>query len=194
MASLNPFQGVLGRRKAAHLLRRASFRFTRTKVDEMAGQTAAAALATLLSPNPLLLDQPVYANGPAAPVTWINPPQPPSAPLPADDKVLKPYVLAWWLNEALHDAGISHRMSMFFHQFLAADAASGSSMQYFDYLSLLRWGSLGNFKKLVTKMVTKRNAPLSAFVESIDIVNFSIYARRESNPQPQASEACTLSS
>ena len=25
---------------------------------------------------------------------------------------------------------------------------------YFDYLSLLRWGALGNFKKFITKMVT----------------------------------------
>jgi hypothetical protein len=37
---------------------------------------------------------------------------------------------------------------------MAVDAASGSSMEFFDYLSLLRWGSLGNLKKLVTKMVT----------------------------------------
>ncbi len=154
MASLNPFQGVLGRRKAAHLLRRASFRYTRTKVDEMTGQTAAEALSTFLSPNPLMLDQPVYTSGPAAPVTWINPPQPPSATLPADDAELTPYVLAWWVNEALHDPGITHRMSLFFHQFLAVDASSGSSMQFFDYLSLLRWGSLGNFKSLVTKMIT----------------------------------------
>jgi len=154
MASLNPLQGVLGRRKAAHLLRRTSFRFSRSKVDELAGQTAATAISNLLTPNPLLLDQPVYAAGSGAPVTWILPPQPPSTALPADDAELTPYVLAWWLNEALHDAGISHRMSLFFHQFLAVDASSGSSMQFFDYLSLLRWGSLGNFKKLVTKMVT----------------------------------------
>jgi uncharacterized protein (DUF1800 family) len=154
MASLNPFQGVLERRKAAHLLRRTSYRFTREKVDELAGQTAAAAVASLLTPVPLQLDQPVYASGPGAPVTWILPPQPPSAVLPADDSELTPYVMGWWVNEALHDPGITHRMSLFFHQFLAVDASSGSSMQFFDYLSLLRWGSLGNFKKLVTKMVT----------------------------------------
>jgi uncharacterized protein (DUF1800 family) len=154
MASLNPFQGVLERRKAAHLLRRTSYRFTREKVDELAGQTAAAAVVSLLTPVPLQLDQPVYASGPGAPVTWILPPQPPSAVLPADDSELTPYVMGWWVNEALHDPGITHRMSLFFHQFLAVDASSGSSMQFFDYLSLLRWGSLGNFKKLVTKMVT----------------------------------------
>jgi len=154
MASLNPLQGVLGRRKAAHLLRRASFRFSRAKVDEMAGQPAAEALTALFASIAVQLDQPLYTNGPAAPVSWINPPQPPSAPLPADDDELTPYVMAWWVNEALHDSSITHRMCLFFHQFLAVDAASGSSMQFFDYLSLLRWGSLGNFKMLVTKMVT----------------------------------------
>ena len=59
MASLNPLSGVLGRRKAAHLLRRATFRQSRAKIDEMAGQTAAEALASLLTAYPLQLDQPV---------------------------------------------------------------------------------------------------------------------------------------
>lgn len=156
MASLNPLAGVLGRRKAAHLLRRASFRQSRAKVDEMAGQTAAEALTSLLTAYPLQLDQPLYsdpANG-GTPATWVNPPQPPSAPLPADDMDLTRFVMGWWVNEALHDPGSTHRMALFFHQFLAVDAASGSSMEFFDYLSLLRWGSLGNLKKLVTKMVT----------------------------------------
>ncbi len=154
MASLNPLSGVLGRRKAAHLLRRTSYRYTRTKVDELAGLTAAEALAFLLVPNPLQLDQPLYADGLSAPVTWVNPPQPPGTPLPADDKDLSRFVMSWWVNEALHDPGVSHRMSLFFHQFLAVDATSGSSMEFFDYLALLRWGNLGNLKKLVTKMVT----------------------------------------
>lgn len=154
MASLNPLNGVLGRRNAAHLLRRTSYRFTRAKVDEMAGQTAAEALVSLLTPAPLQLEQPLYSDGAGAPAPWVNPPQPPSAPLPGDDGDLTRYVMGWWVNEALHDPGATHRMSLFFHQFLAVDAASGSSMEFFDYLALLRWGSMGNLKKLVTKMVT----------------------------------------
>jgi uncharacterized protein (DUF1800 family) len=153
MASLNPVQGALGIRRAAHLLRRTSFRYTRTRVDELAALTAADALTSLLTVSPLKLDQPLYANGNASPVTWINPPKPPNATYPADDFVLKPYVGAWWVNEALNDPGISHRMSFFLHQFLAVDPDSGTSMDFFDYLSLLRWGSVGNFKKLVTKIV-----------------------------------------
>lgn len=154
MASLNPLAGVLGRRKAAHLLRRATYRYTRARVDELAGMTAAEAVAALLTPAPLQLEQPLYSASAGAPTSWINPPQPPSAPLPADDQDLTRFVMGWWVNEALHDPGASHRMTLFFHQFMAVDAASGSSMEFFDYLSLLRWGSLGNLKKLVIKLVT----------------------------------------
>lgn len=154
MASLNPLTGVLGQRRAAHLLRRTSYHYTRSRVDELAGMTAEDAVAFLLTPIPLQLDQPLYSSGAGAPVSWINPPQPPSTPLPADDQDLTRFVMGWWVNEALHDPGLSHRMALFFHQFMAVDAASGSSMEFFDYLSLLRWGSLGNLKKLVTKMVT----------------------------------------
>jgi len=154
MASLNPLLGVLGRRKAAHLLRRTSFRQSRQRIDELAALSAADALSSLLPPSTFQLDLPVYSDGMSVPVTWINPPQPPSAVLPADDEDLTRFVMAWWVNEALHNAGIGHRMQLFFHQFLSVDGASGSSMEFFDYLALLRWGSVGNLKKLVTKMVT----------------------------------------
>jgi uncharacterized protein (DUF1800 family) len=154
MASLNPLQGALGRRRAAHLLRRVSFRYTKEKVDELSKLTAAESLATLLKVSPLKLEQPAYAKGAGAPATWINPPKPSSTPLPAEDIELRRYVMAWWVNEALHDPGAGHKMEFFLTQYLAVAADSGSSAQFFDYLSLIRWGCLGNFKKLVTKIVT----------------------------------------
>ncbi len=152
MASLTPVSGALGHRKAAHLLRRTTYRYTRAKVDELAPLSAADALASLLMAHPLQLEQPMY--GATAPKSWINPPPPPGTLPPADDFELKPYVMGWWVNEALHDPGIAHKMSFFLHQYLAVDADSGSSPQFFDYLALLRWGSLGNFKKLIVKIVT----------------------------------------
>ncbi|MBK7938458.1 MAG: DUF1800 family protein [Lewinellaceae bacterium] len=150
MASLTPMQGALGHRHAAHLLRRTSYRYTKTKVDEMAGQTAAQALATLLQPYPLKLDQPVYNDGSAS-ITWVNPP---GGSLPAQDFVLRPWVVNWWINEALHDPGIGHRMAFFLHQFNVVDILSFATTHFCDYLALLRWSALGNFKKFATKMVT----------------------------------------
>lgn len=155
MASLNPLQGALGKRKAAHLLRRCSYQYTRQRVDALALKTATEALDELLNLSPLLLEQPVFAaTSGQTPATWINPPQAPSTPGPADDFELRPYVIAWWANEAFHDPGIGHKMTFFLHQFLAVDAESGKTGEFFDYLSLLRWGALGNFRKLVEKMVT----------------------------------------
>jgi len=152
MASLNPLQGALGRRRAAHLLRRTSYRFRKTKVLEMADQTAAQALPSLLTLNPFQLEQPVYG---AANTTWILPlPGLSVASYPAQDFVLRRYLTGWWLHEALQDAGIGHKMTLFFHQYMAVAITSSNNQHYFDYLSLMRWGALGNFKKLATKLVT----------------------------------------
>lgn len=154
MASLSPLQGLLGTRRAAHLLRRTSYRFTKAKVDQMAGQSATGALTSQLALQPLQLDQPVYsANNQTPPVTWINPPGT-ALPTGTQDFMMRPYLGGWWVNEALHDAGIGHKMTFFFHQYLATTmAGTGLTSAYFDYLALLRWGALGNFKKLATKIV-----------------------------------------
>ncbi|MEI6409386.1 MAG: DUF1800 family protein [Bacteroidota bacterium] len=153
MASLNPLQGNLGQRRAAHLLRRISYRYTKLKVDQLANQTADEALNYLLVMSPLQMDQPVYDN-PSTPTveytTWINPP---GQTLPDQEYNLQRRVTAWWLNEALHDAGIGMKMTFFFHQYLAVTNLTINNLMFFDYLALLRWGALGNFKRLATKMI-----------------------------------------
>ncbi|MBK8969405.1 MAG: DUF1800 family protein [Saprospiraceae bacterium] len=154
MASLTPLSGALGQRRAAHLLRRASFRFTKAKVDELAGMTASQAAANLLISPPLQMDQPVYDNPNSDPVentTWLIPS---GLTLPSDNNTLRRYVMAWWVNEALHDPGVTQKMVLFMHQHLIVTANASGNAQFFDYLRLLHWGAMGNFKKLATKMVT----------------------------------------
>jgi uncharacterized protein (DUF1800 family) len=158
MASLSPFQGTLGLRRAAHLLRRTSYRYNKSKVDQMANQTAIQALNTLLVPYNQYLQQPIYDDTTTTNnenTTWILPlPGTANANLPNQDFVLRRYVLSWWSDEAMRDAGIVHKMVMFWHQYMAVSNQTSGSKQFFDYLALLRWGALGNFKKLATKMVT----------------------------------------
>ena len=155
MASLSPLLGVLGRRQAAHLLRRTSYRFTKAKVDELAALTAAQALPTLLQQYPVQVEQPHYDDPITMMVnenaTWCLPYGMSS---PVEEFKLRRFVVGWWLNEAAHDSGIGHKMSFFFHQYLITDILSYGTAHFFDYLGLLRWGALGNFKKLATKMVT----------------------------------------
>lgn len=154
MASLNPLQGALGHRRASHLLRRTSFRYTKAKVDEMATQTAAKALEPLLKLYPLQSDQPIYQADQATPgQTWLLP-LPGQAPTGVQDFVLQRYIMTWWTNEAFQDPGIGHKMALFFHQYMIVTANSSQSAHFFDYLSLMRWGALGNFKKLALKIVT----------------------------------------
>jgi len=155
MASLSPLSGVLGRRRAAHLLRRTSYRFTKTKVDELAALSAAQALPLLLQLYPVQVEQPHYDDPLTTMVnenaTWCLPY---GMGAPVEQFKLRRFVSGWWLNEAVQDPGIGHKMSFFFHQFLITDILSYGTEHYFDYLGLLRWGALGNFKKLATKMVT----------------------------------------
>lgn len=160
MASLTPLSGVLGQRRAAHLLRRTSFRYTKDKIDQMAGQTAAAALASLLQLYPQQLDQPVYDDPSTTDVVenikWINPPVDPTT-FGTQDFVVRRWLMGWWINEALFDPGIGSKMTFFFHQNFITTVNTLQTAHFFDYLALLRWGALGNFKKLALKMITDNN-------------------------------------
>ncbi len=167
MASLNPITGALNKRRAAHFLRRTTFRYTRKRVDELAALTAQEAFDNVFVQAPLLLAQPVYGT---ANTTWVDPPLPPAATLPDDESVLRRYVMAWWLHEALHDPGAGHKMEFFLHQYLAVSYESGTSGQFFDYLRLLRWGAFGNYKKMATKIVVD-NCMLGYINNNLNYVN-----------------------
>ena len=98
MASLQPFTGILGQRRAAHLLRRTSYVYSASKVNQMANQTAAQALSSLLVPYSLAAEQPVYDDPTTTTneaATWVLPlPGTDNASLPAQDFVLRRYVIA----------------------------------------------------------------------------------------------------
>jgi len=154
MASLASFQGSLGQKRAAHLLRRTSYRYTKQRIDQLASMTVDQAVSNLLTINALELEQPIY-DDPATPaieqITWLIPVQP--IPPDIDEYQMERRVLGWWLNEAVHDEGIGHKMAFFFHQFLATNYTTYLHYTFFDYLRLMRWGALGNFKKMATKIV-----------------------------------------
>lgn len=157
MASLSALQGNLGHARAAHLLRRASFHYSKARIDSFANKTADQAVNLLLTPPTLQLTQPVYDNPSTTTVEsvyWINPP---GQALPDSESNLQRRVIGWWLNEALRDQGMQHKMMLFFHQYMATSMNTTAHTVVFDYMSLLRWGALGNFKKLATKMIIDNN-------------------------------------
>ena len=76
MASLASYQGTLGQKKASHLLRRTCFRYTKQQVDQLATMNVDQATSSLLTLNPLGLDQPIYddTSTPAVEqVQWLLP-------------------------------------------------------------------------------------------------------------------------
>lgn len=153
MASLAPYQGALGQQRAAHLLRRTCYRYTKQRIQQLASMNADQAVNSLLTLNPLELDQPVFddPNTPAVEQTkWLLPT---GQTFPAEEFYLQRRVIGWWLNEALEDSGIGHRMAFFFHQYFATNITTYNHATFFDYLTLVRWGCLGNLKKMAAKIV-----------------------------------------
>jgi hypothetical protein len=101
MASLQT--GTLGTRLAKHLLRRASYQVSRTRIEEFANMNVSDAVdALMLVPTPSLSE-------PIDPVNnqpWINSGIPPESPAFA----LRDHVKSWWMNEARQDPSIGHKM------------------------------------------------------------------------------------
>ncbi len=146
MASLNPRSGPLGNRLAAHLLRRASFNITRSRIDQFSLLTAAEALDLLVVPYTPSIAEPI---DPETNDHWINSGVP---PLSANFR-LKGYVSAWWMDEARQDPTINSKMCFFLHSNFITSNSFLTSYFHFDYQALLRYYALGNFRILAQKIV-----------------------------------------
>src|SRR5690606_29451406 len=87
MASLNPIDGSpLGRKRAAHLLRRTTFGPTKQDIDTFANLNITQALDILLEPK----EAPEPPNDPATGNTWIG------TVNGDDEQQRKRYVTHWW--------------------------------------------------------------------------------------------------
>lgn len=144
MASLTKRTGVLGRRLAAHLLRRATYTPTRAQIEAFAQKTAEEAFDELILPNTLSIPEPV---DPLSGSAWINSG---SNPVSANG-ALRRYVSIWWLDEARQDLTMRSKMSFFLHTVFVA-AAEGLSERFFDHLAFMRYFALGNFKDFALRM------------------------------------------
>ncbi len=146
MASLQPHTGTLGKRHAKHLLRRACFNYTKPRVDSLSAKSVSDAVDELFIAPPLSMPEPVdYKTG----QPWINSGVPPIS----SGFYLRRMVLAWWVNEAMQDTSIVHKMAFFLHaNFVTTFNSTTHDKSFFDYLELLRFYALGNFRVLSKKM------------------------------------------
>ena len=143
MASLAPITGTLGLKRAAHLLRRATFGFTKSDVEDLASKTVSKAVSDLM----------VFPTIPAAPVdgatgdTWKT-----SGVMAAS----KGKITAWWLYQILDPDRTStafYKLTFLLHTCLTISLKEMiDNTSWYYHLRLLMEYSGGSYKDLVKKM------------------------------------------
>ena len=153
MASLNPIAGALGTQRAAHLLRRATMGPRLQDITSFAGMTAQAAINALIQTQPA----PPFPVDPSSGTDWIFP----NTVSPTSTN-LADYTRSWWMeNMRAGGANLTERMIWFYHTHFPMIMSRIENNPQFsiDYLRLLRYYALGNYKDL-TKALIIDNAML----------------------------------
>jgi uncharacterized protein (DUF1800 family) len=146
MLSLDPLIGTLGERKAAHLLRRATFGPTISEIKTFSGYTVSQALAVLFAARTI----PEPPVDPQTGTTWLNPKN-----TNADkNDLLIDYFIAWHLDQMrISGTNIRERIVYFLHTHIPTRRTlieSSEAMYYQN--SLFRYYSFGSFKDLFKKI------------------------------------------
>ena len=146
MASLNQKTSVLGKRLAAHLLKRTTYHITKQRVETFAMLTPTQAIDQLFVPYTFGIDEPedYELGGP-----WLTNG---ATPILSTSK-RRNIVRGWWLNEVRQDTSIVSKMQFMLHtNFVTATKGFGNDYHFFFHLALLRFYALGNFKTLAKKI------------------------------------------
>ncbi|MEM6342873.1 MAG: DUF1800 family protein [Bacteroidota bacterium] len=142
MPSLLPVSGTLGRKRAAHLLRRVAFGCNREQIEAFANKSVMQAVEDLLTPNSLLAPHADASNG----VTWM-----PDGSIAAPETK----IIAWWMYHALDPSKpptIFPRLSFFLHTCLTIKYDLVPRTHLYYYLRLLMEYTDKSYKTLVRKM------------------------------------------
>ena len=143
MASLAPITGTLGLKRAAHLLRRATFGSTKSEIDDFAGKTVSQAVSDLML-FPSIPDAPPNIN---SGITWNN-----NGTLAAT----KGEVTSWWLYQILDPAQSPtafFKLTFLLHTCLTISLKEMiDNTSWYYHLRLLMTYAGGSYKTLTTKM------------------------------------------
>lgn len=147
MASLTPITGTLGRVRAAHLLRRATFGPDRQSIDTFSAMTADQGV------NSLFQD----AVTPAAPLdpktgsTWLNPM---ATTANSEPEMLLEYFKAWHFEQMRKSGNlIKERLAYFYHTHIPTRWSFVQSSEAIYYQNaLFRYYAYGSFKDLFRKI------------------------------------------
>jgi uncharacterized protein (DUF1800 family) len=153
MASLTPISSNLDLRKAKHLLRRATFNYTKSQLDVFVGMTATDAVNSLATTSSNTLLEPYDPLPTSAPDGfWTS-----SLELPNsfDGQTRKrAHIAAWWWYNAMNQTSLKHKLSFFLHTSFTVgkDSGTGAATYFYDHIRLLDFYALGNIKTLAKKI------------------------------------------
>ena len=169
MASLNPKLTVLGTLFAKHLLRRTSFVYSKTIIDQFSGLTPTQALDLLFVDQSLTLAlpyDPLTISNPATPNVpdgfWTEVPGTTTLPNVFDAQARKRSIVAgWWWFNAINSPTLKYKLCHFLStRFTVEKSLCGASSYFYDHVRLLLfYATNGNYKSLAIKM-TLDNAML----------------------------------
>jgi uncharacterized protein (DUF1800 family) len=154
MASLVSISGLLGKQRAAHLLRRATYRPTKQMINRFATYTIPDAMTALFSGPVLLVEEPLHGSTNAGFISTILSPTP--LTFKFNEREIH-YILSWWMREAQFCESIHFKLSFFLHSIFVSSwyvIEPYDFAFFFDYLSLLKFYSdkkISDFAKKVTR-------------------------------------------
>ena len=146
--SLAPFLEVLGIRKAKHLLRRATYNYSKETLNTIAGMTAIEAVSLLSEDSTDVFE--VDFDDPSNEYLFN-----------ASEGKRKAFVTSWWFYNGIKQTNLKHKLSYFlFTSFTVSNGnGAGNAIYFYDYLRLLNFYAMGNVKTLAKK-ITLDNAML----------------------------------
>jgi uncharacterized protein (DUF1800 family) len=161
MASLNPNTNPLGAAFAKHLLKRATFVYSKTLVNQFSSLTPAQALDLLLQESPLAIPIPYDPLPTASPDGfWTE-----STALPStfNAQARKATIVSgWWWYNAIQTPTLKFKLSHFLSTRFTLEKSNGAgtSTEFYDHIRLLLFYAFGNYKTLAQK-VTVDNSMLN---------------------------------
>ena len=153
MASLLPNTTILGQKFAKHLLRRASFVYSKTLIDQFSLLTPNEALDLLFQEQPLILNLPYDPLPTSSPDGFWT--ESTALPNSFNGQTRKAsFVSAWWWYNAINSPTIKYKLSHFLSTRFTVEKSNGagSSTEFYDYIRLLMFYAYGNYKTLAKKM------------------------------------------
>ena len=153
MSSLNPYNQVLGLRKAKHLLRRATFSYRKSDLDALAAMTATQAVNYLSNSLTGPLTEPYDPEPTSSPDgLWTSSTNAPGSFSGQGRKRIA--ITGWWWYNALNQPSLKHKLTFFLHTSftVSKDDGAGAATHFYDHLRLLEFYATGNLKTLAKKI------------------------------------------